>query len=270
MIRQDPVPASGRDLVGTGALGSIIREIARGGLAGLAAGVLVGGVGGRVAMRISFLLDPEARGALTEAGQRVGVFTLDGTFGLVVFGGLFAGLFGAFLWVVTQRWLPDRPSTRALAGTVVGIGLGARVAVDGDNFDFVFLDPPVLQATLFIVLAALTGAGIVWADRWLDTRLPDASGLALAVYSVMTIMGVGLAVPMMLTFFVKEPCSCRSLPWLPGGFVLATALITLAAWVIHARGVRQPVWMESVGRTFVTGAVISGMVHLAAEIAHFA
>jgi len=54
--------APARDLVPAN---EILREITRGGVAGLIAGVLVAGVGGRLVMRLAALLVPESAGSLT-------------------------------------------------------------------------------------------------------------------------------------------------------------------------------------------------------------
>ena len=77
----------------------ILRDIARGGLAGLAVGVVVGGLGGRVAMRLIALLIPNPPAAFTENGNRIGDITLGGTFALLLFGGLFAGIFAGTITI---------------------------------------------------------------------------------------------------------------------------------------------------------------------------
>ena len=60
--------ASKRELVPTN---EVLREITRGGLAGLLAGILVAGVGGRLVMRLAALLVPEssARSPRTGTGS---------------------------------------------------------------------------------------------------------------------------------------------------------------------------------------------------------
>ena len=56
-------PAAERS--GSAAAQAIVRDIARGGLAGLVTGLLVAGVGGRLVMRIAALLVPGSAGAFT-------------------------------------------------------------------------------------------------------------------------------------------------------------------------------------------------------------
>ena len=62
-LGQPAVPTES-EVVAAWPLGVILRDIARGGLAGLAVGVVVGGLGGRLAMRLIALLVPEATGPL--------------------------------------------------------------------------------------------------------------------------------------------------------------------------------------------------------------
>lgn len=57
-------------------------------VAGLLSGLIAGGLGSRLAMRILSLTSPDARGAITEAGEVVGEITLDGTLFLLAAGAL--------------------------------------------------------------------------------------------------------------------------------------------------------------------------------------
>lgn len=56
-------------------IGEVLRDIARGGIAGAIVGITVGGLGGRAVMRIAAILHPDAVGALTENGNRIGYIT---------------------------------------------------------------------------------------------------------------------------------------------------------------------------------------------------
>ena len=49
----------------------VIREAAIGGIAGLIAGALVFGLGGRLFMRIAAIIDPAAAGLTTSNGNRI-------------------------------------------------------------------------------------------------------------------------------------------------------------------------------------------------------
>ncbi len=66
----------------------LIRQVALLGTASVVAGVLVGGVGGRLVMRLSAIAaGSDAAGLLTENGNTVGEITVGGTVALIVFGG---------------------------------------------------------------------------------------------------------------------------------------------------------------------------------------
>jgi len=81
--------------------GEVLRDIARGGISGAIVGIVVGGLGARVVMRVVAILHPDAVGALTENGNRIGDITMGGTLFLVLFGLISCALAGA-LWVIVQ------------------------------------------------------------------------------------------------------------------------------------------------------------------------
>ena len=102
----------------------LIRGMVRSGLAGFGAGFIVGGVGGRLAMRAASLIDQSAHGSRTEAGFRIGEFTLGGTLELVIFIGLFGGLAVSAIWTVTERWLPGSTRAKVMSSAVVAVAFG--------------------------------------------------------------------------------------------------------------------------------------------------
>jgi hypothetical protein len=76
-------------------------------VAGLIAGVLGAGAGGRLIMRVLALTSPpSADGAITEAQEVVGEISVGGTFALFMFGGAVTGVLAAALYVLLYRWLP--------------------------------------------------------------------------------------------------------------------------------------------------------------------
>ena len=90
-------------------------------------------------MRLIALLIPESTGRFTENGARIGDITLGGTFAVLLFGGLFAGIFVGTIWVVVSPWLPRSLGFRVLASILLAIGLGAFGVVQGSNSDFLVL-----------------------------------------------------------------------------------------------------------------------------------
>jgi hypothetical protein len=247
----------------------IAREIARGGLAGLITGVVMGGGGARLAMRIASLIDPSARGRTTEAGATVGEFTLGGTIELVVFGGIFTGIGLAVIWVVVRPWLPNRGTARYLVAALVGVAMGGRFAIDGRNIDFFILDPAMGQVAIFIGLAALTGAVVVVVDRWLERRLPPPRRDLMIGYGIVSVIGLLLTIPSTLLYFRAEDCACVSPPRLVGVFFIALGLLTARSWVAGGSGSRAALWSNRAGPVVLGAMVIAGLAHLGGEIAHF-
>ena len=122
------VPGAGpttNELTAFSPSGEVLRDIARGGLAGALVGIVVGGLGGRLVMRIAALLHPDAVGALTENGNRIGEITLGGTLSLILFGLISCAMAGA-VWVVVSPWIPGRAGVRALLAAGLAIAIGAR------------------------------------------------------------------------------------------------------------------------------------------------
>ena len=137
-------------------LGVVFRDIVRAGLAALVVGIVVGGIGGRLAMRVIALLVADANGLRTEGGNTIGTITSEGTLFLVMFVGGFATLSLAALWVAISPWLPKRLLWRGLAAIPVAIALGTPALVQGDNVDFLVLgyDPVVLGVLLLLIASS--------------------------------------------------------------------------------------------------------------------
>ena len=75
--------------------------------AGVAAGVVAAGAGGRLVMRLlAVTAGDDAQGRITEAGQVVGQITAGGTVGFVVFTALFFGAATGGGYLLVRRWLP--------------------------------------------------------------------------------------------------------------------------------------------------------------------
>ena len=126
-------------------------------IGGVSAGLLAAGAGGRLAMRLLAVTAGDgAQGRITEADEVVGKITVGGTIGFVVFGGLFAGLAAAAIYLVLRRWLPaGRPGAFVLAGLLL-VSLGAHVdPLRSDNPDFNLVGPDWLAVSAFTALAFL-------------------------------------------------------------------------------------------------------------------
>jgi len=123
--------------------------------AGFIAGVLIGGVGGRLAMlALRLTSDPSLHGVSTDDGFTIGRVSLETLFLLGVTAGL--GMAGGVFYLVVRRWIPSRwriPLMTVFFALVGGAGLIGPSVVD-----FTLLSPLPLAVALFVVIPAAYGA----------------------------------------------------------------------------------------------------------------
>lgn len=234
------------------------------GLAAVVAGVVVLGIGGRIVMLASRLLHPDAVGRLTENGNRIGEFTVEGTIGLVLFGGLLGGLFGAVVWVFVRDWIGPRPWLVGLASAAIG---GSSLIV-ADNRDFVILGDVRLDLVLLVGLVVVFGATVASFDGWFERLLPPApSKRATAAYTLLVLVASQMAVPAFGSFFSEAFCFCSRPPVWTGVFLTGAAMASVWWWILHLTGADQPpTAVRYAGAGFVGLAVVAGAIHLTLEI----
>jgi hypothetical protein len=137
---------------------SVPRYAATMALAGVAAGLLSAGTGGRLAMRLLAITSPEVRGSTTEAGAVIGDITVGGTLGFVVFVGVAAGLLTAAVYALLYPLLPRGLPGGVVLGAVLLVLAGSRLEpLRADNFDFALVTPTWLAVLVFAVLALFQG-----------------------------------------------------------------------------------------------------------------
>lgn len=162
----------------------VLREAGLAAVAGGLAGILIGGIGSRVAMRISGAMsDPDMVGsARTANGNILGAVTAEGTLALVFFGGLLPGLLGGLIYVAARPWLRPLGRWGGLAyGLVLLAAVGSSV-LEPFNIDFRKFGSPQLNVALFALLFPLFGIAIaLLADvaerRVTETRTTSTSAL---------------------------------------------------------------------------------------------
>lgn len=258
-----PNPQVSTDRVSLGRLADPLRDIARGGLAGLLTGILVAGIGGRIVMRAAALLVPISAGQFTENGNRIGEITLPGTIGLVLGGGLFFGLAGATIWVVVSAWIPGGARARAVLAMPIAVALTGVMLVRADNPDFRVLRHDAATVALLLALVALAGLVIAGLDRWLDHRLPTGttSRPADATYLALTLAGGVLILPIVLGAYLGEE---RPL----GLALVGVGAATLIHWTFrYQRRPSSPTWLVVAGRGGLLIAVVLGLFALAPDVA---
>ncbi len=133
--------------------------LASGVSAGFLTGLLVGGVGGRLAMLVLRLTsDPVLRGRQTDDGFTIGVFSTQTLFLLGVTAGL--GILGGLFYLIVRGWIPAR--WRVLVMTVyVGL-IGGAGLISPDGIDFAELSPLPLAVAMFVGIAVAYGAVMPW------------------------------------------------------------------------------------------------------------
>ena len=174
---------------------AFIRRALLGAAAGGIAGILVGGIGGRLAMLLLRFTSPgSVRGTLTDDEFEIGVVTFD-TLNLVATTwalGAIAGLFVA----LALRFMPGRWAVWAWAAP--GATLGGAGLIHGDGVDFTVLEPAWLAVLLFIVIPAaglvLTAALVRSWERWWWVNRRRTVLVVVAAAPVAVLFPVGLAV----------------------------------------------------------------------------
>ena len=135
-------------------------------VAGGIAGVVVGGLGSRIAMRIAALTARDvAQGLSTEAGATIGRITFEGTAFLVVAVGIGTALVGTAFYLATLPWLPRRRPLRAIAFGGLELVVFGTVLLDPGNPDFTILGRPLLNVLVLGSLFVLHGVALVLAHR---------------------------------------------------------------------------------------------------------
>jgi hypothetical protein len=212
----------------------------------LIVGLMVAGVGGRLAMRLATLLEPAAIGSFTENAAEIGVISLGGTFAVIIIG-IVTGAGAGVLWVTVRTWLPAAGIRRALVATIVAIALGSFLLIRRTNSDFVILGyNPVVVGALVALIGAV-GFSISFVDAWLDRRLPVATSIrspSASVYAAISLVGALLILPLVVLTYLGlsgDEDLVRRSPLRPVGIgLLVVGAATLRWWFVRLRGATQP------------------------------
>ncbi len=242
----------------------VLREITRGGLAGLIVGVALAGVGGRLVMRLAALLVPSADGAFTENGNRIGDITLGGTLGIVVGLGLLFGAVAGSLWVVVRPWLPSSRQARLVVTIPIAVALGTPGLIEARNRDFDILQHDPLVVVSLVALVALFGPALVLVDAWLDRRLPHPTpddGKVINGFGTVAFIGL------LLTMFLVVPMFLGSSLRPAGLALLVVGVVTAVTWWYRVEGqASPPSWLPTVARLGLVAAVVGGLAVTMPEV----
>ncbi len=150
-----------------GRVEAVLTSAGIGCLAGASAGVLWGGIGGRIAMRIVFLTsDERVRGLTSDDGFEIGTIS-NATVFLLIFTailGAIAGFIYGLLRVITAG-----PTWAVASGvTIATASAGGAGIVHSDGVDFRFLEPLWLTVGLFVLIPGLWALTVaLLTDRFL-------------------------------------------------------------------------------------------------------
>jgi hypothetical protein len=182
-----------------------LRRFAAVFVAGGFAGMILGGLGSRIAMRIAALAAPNsAQGFPTEAGARIGEITLEGTVFLILFAGIGSALIGSAFYLVVRSWLPRRRWLRAIAFGGLELAVFGTQVLDAGNADFTILGRPLLNVAVLSSLFVLHGAMLVLLvepsgrlvatvagdERWRGVAV-NVAALGAALSTAAAIVGLG-------------------------------------------------------------------------------
>jgi hypothetical protein len=176
-------------------------------LAGIPLGVLLGGVGGRLAMALLVQTSPDSvRGLRSDDDFIIGQFTIGGSYNLLMAASA-AGFIGAafYLWIVP--YLKGSNLVRDITVAAVSAVFVGALVVSGDGVDFVVLEPSWLAVALFIAIPAVFGLligpvvrSIERSDSWVNQ--PRYRYLPVALVALFP-----------LVLFVVVPAAVITLAW---------------------------------------------------------
>lgn len=146
-----------------------MRTLAATTAVGLVLGLVVGGVGSRLAMRVLFLTSgPGVRGLVSDDGFRIGQFSPAATLNLLVLCTI-VGVIGAFVYLAVRPFLLGPQWLRATTCGLAGGAVVGSLIVHDDGVDFTLLRPTWLAVALFVAVPALFGLlaapAVEWAAR---------------------------------------------------------------------------------------------------------
>jgi hypothetical protein len=140
------------------------RGVLLGAAAGAWAGLLVGGVGGRLAMFVLRLTSPNyVRGIKSDDEFEIGRFSFDTVVLLALT--TIAGAVVGIGFIAIRRALPV--AWRVWSWTLVGATVGGSLILHADGVDFNLLEPSWLAVAMFVAIPA-GGAALmaIWVERW--------------------------------------------------------------------------------------------------------
>lgn len=204
-------------------------------VAGIATGVIVVGIGSRLAMLLLRVTSPErVNGLQSDDDFTIGKVTLAGTYNLMLLGAL-VGLIGFAVYRLVRPWLVGPQWFRRLTMALASGAVAGSMLVHADGIDFTVLKPTWLAIGLFVALPALFAVAIgVTVDSVSRPESWTARGrwrwllpiVVVACFPVMVLFLAFALVPVGIWALARDadlPSEIRSVRWLPN--------VVRAAWL---------------------------------------
>ena len=179
----------------------VARMVVVGILGGIPVGILVGGVGARLIMRVLAMVNEEQAGVLTENGAISGEITAGGTISLIISVGVVSGVISGFGYVMIRRWLPSEGLLKGLAFGLFLLCFSGAIPPSlaplfNNEVDFALFGPGLLSVGLFALLFMLVGIGVSLFIERFDQYVPplfDRSSVTVLGYlSIAGLCAIGL------------------------------------------------------------------------------
>lgn len=230
----------------------VARRVGLASFAGILAGVVVGGLLGRLAMRVSGAMSaPGLIGTPTSNGNLVGNVTFEGTLALVVFVGVASGLVGGALYAPVEPWLRRvRPWHGAAYGAAL-LGTFGFTVLEPTNVDFQRFGSAPVNVAVFAALFLAFGVLLAWLFDRLHAQVGGRGRAALATEIVAWLSLVAVAA---VTIFVIVPAIAGS-PDL--AFPVVGSLGLAVAVVVRWRGLP-----DLVGYAALAAPLLMGLARL--------
>lgn len=253
-------------------LAELIRHLALVGLAGAVSGAIVGGIGGRLVMRIAAVAAPDGIiGSATENGNRIGDITAGGTFSLVIFSGILLGCVGAIAYIISENWLRWAGRLRSLLFGLFLLVIGAPITVVSDNFDFLLVGNEGLVVGMFLALFLLYGMLLALLGDVFECHFPSVNPhqSERSVVGYMIILGLGT--PFLLLFvlmlFVESVCGCKP-NLIASAFLMGLGVATITARAAQlSTDLPSRLIVKTVAYVLFVGTVAAGAVRTWSDIA---
>ena len=222
-------------------------------------GIVVGGLGSRLVMRLAAIAAGNGvQGMTTANGNRVGEITVGGTMALIILGGLFTGILGGLLYAALRPWLAPLGPWRGVVFGLGVLGLAGSQTLDSSNSDFIVLQPALLNVAMFAILFVLFGIALVPVFDRTFHALGDisiASGALAAVGVVLGILLLGAGLLSSLNDLASNPTTAEFIGPMTFGLVFAG----LAAQAFGRRLASAPWRLATYG--LLAAALIFGAAH---------